>query len=93
MSTPGTEEEEDKLRERAFYSAMVTAWLNTKLERDKQLLGLSVISNDSWNGVSRLRLQAPESTPVSPSASSTSSSSGASENSQPGNQSSGRNDS
>jgi Ca2+/Na+ antiporter len=34
--------EEYKAKDRAFYSAMVGAWLNTKLERDKQLLGLSV---------------------------------------------------
>lgn len=34
--------EEYEAKERAFYSAMLGAWLSTKLERDKQLLGLSV---------------------------------------------------
>lgn len=34
--------EEYKARDRIFYTAMVNAWLNTKLELDKQLLGLSV---------------------------------------------------
>ncbi|MBW4513990.1 MAG: hypothetical protein KME11_02040 [Timaviella obliquedivisa GSE-PSE-MK23-08B] len=29
-------------KERLFYSAMLSAWLNTRLELDKQLLGLSV---------------------------------------------------
>ncbi|MBP0021870.1 MAG: hypothetical protein J7647_30475 [Cyanobacteria bacterium SBLK] len=28
-------------KEKVFYSAMISAWLNTKMERDKQLLGLS----------------------------------------------------
>jgi hypothetical protein len=28
-------------KDRLFYSAMITAWLNTKIERDKQLLTLS----------------------------------------------------
>jgi hypothetical protein len=27
-------------KEKMFYSAMISAWLNTKIERDKQLLGL-----------------------------------------------------
>jgi hypothetical protein len=34
--------EDYEAKEKAFYGAMITAWLNTKLERDKQLLGLSV---------------------------------------------------
>lgn len=34
--------EEYNARDRIFYTAMVNAWLNTKLELDKQLLGLSV---------------------------------------------------
>lgn len=29
-------------KEKAFYSAMVSAWINTRIERDKQLLTLSV---------------------------------------------------
>ncbi|BAZ52355.1 hypothetical protein NIES4103_50150 [Nostoc sp. NIES-4103] len=33
--------EEYEAKDRAFYSAMISAWLNTKIERDKQLLGLS----------------------------------------------------
>lgn len=36
------DKEEFEAKDKAFYSAMVGAWLNTKLERDKQLLGLSV---------------------------------------------------
>jgi hypothetical protein len=35
-------EEDYKAKDRAFYSAMISAWLNTRIERDKQLLGLSV---------------------------------------------------
>jgi hypothetical protein len=37
-----SDKEDYKAKEKAFYSAMISAWLNTKLERDKQLLGLSV---------------------------------------------------
>jgi len=33
--------EDYEAKDRAFYSAMISAWLNTKLERDKQLLTLS----------------------------------------------------
>ncbi|WP_071188582.1 hypothetical protein [Trichormus sp. NMC-1] len=33
--------EEYEAKDRAFYSAMISAWLNTRIERDKQLLGLS----------------------------------------------------
>jgi len=33
--------EDYEAKNRAFYSAMLSAWLNTKLERDKQLLTLS----------------------------------------------------
>ena len=36
------DKEEYEAKDKAFYSAMLSAWLNTKLERDKQLLGLSV---------------------------------------------------
>lgn len=36
------EVEEYEQKEVIFYSAMLNAWLNTRLERDKQLLGLSV---------------------------------------------------
>lgn len=35
-------QEDYEAKEKAFYSAMISAWFNTKLERDKQLLGLSV---------------------------------------------------
>jgi len=35
-------EEDYEAKEKVFYNAMISAWLNTKLERDKQLLGLSV---------------------------------------------------
>lgn len=34
--------EDYEAKEKVFYSAMISAWLNTRLERDKQLLGLSV---------------------------------------------------
>lgn len=34
--------EDYEAKDKAFYSAMISAWLNTKLERDKQLLALSV---------------------------------------------------
>jgi hypothetical protein len=34
--------EDYEAKEKVFYGAMISAWLNTKLERDKQLLGLSV---------------------------------------------------
>jgi hypothetical protein len=34
--------EDYEAKQKVFYGAMITAWLNTKLERDKQLLGLSV---------------------------------------------------
>jgi hypothetical protein len=40
MESSDTEDYEAK--EKAFYTAMIGAWLNTRLERDKQLLGLSV---------------------------------------------------
>ncbi len=36
-----SDEEDYKAKEKAFYSAMISAWLNTRLERDKQLLSLS----------------------------------------------------
>jgi hypothetical protein len=36
------DKEEYEANNKAFYSAMISAWLNTRLERDKQLLGLSV---------------------------------------------------
>ena len=37
-----TSDEKDYVeRKKVFYSAMISAWLNTKLERDKQLLALS----------------------------------------------------
>jgi uncharacterized membrane protein YiaA len=34
--------EDYEAKDKAFYGAMISAWLNTRLERDKQLLGLSV---------------------------------------------------
>jgi hypothetical protein len=37
-----SDKEDYEAKEKAFYSAMIGAWLNTRLERDKQLLGLSV---------------------------------------------------
>ncbi len=37
-----SDKEDYKAKEKAFYSAMISAWLTTRLERDKQLLGLSV---------------------------------------------------
>jgi Na+-transporting methylmalonyl-CoA/oxaloacetate decarboxylase gamma subunit len=37
-----SDKEDYEAKEKAFYSAMISAWLNTRLERDKQLLGLSV---------------------------------------------------
>lgn len=36
------DKEDYEAKDKAFYSAMISAWLNTRLERDKQLLGLSV---------------------------------------------------
>ena len=46
MSDIGAMESLDKedyeAKSRAFYSASISAWFNTRLERDKQLLGLSV---------------------------------------------------
>jgi uncharacterized protein (DUF4415 family) len=37
-----SDKEDYEAKEKAFYNAMISAWLNTRLERDKQLLGLSV---------------------------------------------------
>jgi nucleoid-associated protein YejK len=37
-----SDKEDYEAKQKAFYSAMIAAWLNTRLERDKQLLGLSV---------------------------------------------------
>ncbi|MBD2621279.1 hypothetical protein H6G48_06155 [Microcystis flos-aquae FACHB-1344] len=37
-----SDKEDYEAKEKAFYSAMIAAWLTTRLERDKQLLGLSV---------------------------------------------------
>ncbi|MGV2389941.1 MAG UNVERIFIED_CONTAM: hypothetical protein LVR29_21790 [Microcystis novacekii LVE1205-3] len=37
-----SDKEDYEAKQKVFYSAMITAWLNTRLERDKQLLGLSV---------------------------------------------------
>jgi len=37
-----SDKEDYEANKKAFYSAMIGAWLNTRLERDKQLLGLSV---------------------------------------------------
>lgn len=37
-----SDKEDYEAKEKAFYTAMISAWLNTRLERDKQLLGLSV---------------------------------------------------
>jgi uncharacterized membrane protein YgcG len=34
--------EDYEAKDKVFYAAMISAWINTKLERDKQLLGLSV---------------------------------------------------
>jgi hypothetical protein len=38
------DEEDYKDKKKAFDSAMISAWINTRLERDKQLLGLSATS-------------------------------------------------
>jgi hypothetical protein len=38
------DEDDYKAKSKLFYSAMISAWLNTRLERDKQLLGLSATS-------------------------------------------------
>jgi hypothetical protein len=36
-----SDEEDHKYREKAFHNVLMGAWLNTKFERDKQLLGIS----------------------------------------------------